>query len=198
MNVNVSSRRRSALAFAVACYVLSTETLAVEQRRFLLFGDRNVTYRTFKDASGRFQLDYPTRDWSPFPAGGSAIAILARNDRAATVVIDLARLAEPLAPAEIERNAQIEFESVKEQQPKAKDFKSEILDTKAGRASLIRYARIGANGPERVMHYSVAVGRDLYRLDGVVVEESLARYEPIVMHMLLSFKAPADPTTSKP
>ena len=198
MNVNVSSRRRSALAFVVACCVLSTEALAVEQKRFLIFGDRNVTYRIFRDASGRFQLEYPTKDWSPFSTGGSAIAILARNDRAATVVIDLDRLTEPLTPAEIERNAQIEVESVKEQQPKAKDFKSEMLDTKAGRASLIRYARIGVNGPERVMHYSVAVGQDLYRLDAVVSEESLAKYEPIVMHMLLSFKAPADPSTSKP
>jgi hypothetical protein len=198
MTVNVSSRRGSALAFAVACTVISTETPAFGQRKFLIFGDKNVTYRTFKDTSGRFELEYPAKDWGPLPAAGSAVAILARNDRAATVVIELARLTEPLTRAEIERNAQIEFESVKEQQPKAKDFKSEMLDSKAGRASLIRYARTGPKGPERVMHYSVAVDRNLYRLDAVVSEASLARYEPILMHMLLSFKAPADPSTSKP
>ena len=197
MNLNLSSRRPSALAFAVACCVLSTESLAIGQKKFLIFGDKNVTYRTFKDASGRFELEYPTKDWSPFPTGGSAIAILARNDRTATVVIDLAHLTEPLAPSEIATNAQIEADSLKEQQPTAKDIKSEILDTKAGRASLIRYARTGANGPERVMHYSVAVGHDLYRLDAVVQEPALAKLEPIIMHMILSFKVPAGPASSK-
>jgi len=41
-------------------------------------------------------------------------------------VIDLAHLTEPLAPAEIATNAQIEVDSLREQQPTAKDFKSEI------------------------------------------------------------------------
>lgn len=196
MTVTLSSRRPAALAFAVACCVLSTESLAIGQKKFLIFWDKNVSYRAFKDAAGRFELEYPSKDWSPFPSGGSAVAILARKDRAATVVIDLTRLSEPLAPSEIERNAQIEVETVKEQQRNAKDFKSETLDSKAGRASLIRYARVGANGPERVLHYTVAVGQDLYRLDAVVLEESFAKYEPIVVHMLQSFKVPADRSSS--
>jgi len=197
MNLMLSSRRPSALAFAVACCVLSTESPAIGQKKFLIFGDKNVSYRIFKDSAGRFELEYPTKDWSPFPTGGSAIAILARNDRTATVVIDLAHLTEPLAPAEIATNAQIEVDSLREQQPTAKDFKSEILDSKAGRASLIRYARMGPNGPERVIHYSVAVANDLYRLDAVVQEINLAKLEPIIMHMILSFKVPAGPTSSK-
>jgi hypothetical protein len=197
MSVKVSSRRPSALAFAVACCILSTESLAVGQKKFLIFGDKNVSYKIFKDAVGRFELEYPTKDWSPFPTGGSSIAILARNDRTATVVIDLAHLTEPLAPAEVATNAQIEVDSLKEQQPTAKDFKSEILYTNAGRASLIRYTRVGANGPERVIHYSVAIAHDLYRLDAVVQEASLAKHEPIIMHMILSFKVPASSPSSK-
>ena len=197
MNLNLSSRRPSALAFAVVCCVLSNEYLVFAQKKFLIFGDKNVKYKAFKDPSGRFELEYPTKDWSPLPTGGSAVAILARNDRTATVVIDLARLTEPLAPSEIATNAQIEVETLREQQPRAKDFTSEILEAKAGRASLIRYARVGANGPERIMHYSVGVGHDLYRLDAVVQETSLAKHEPIILHMIMSFKAPADSTSSK-
>ena len=155
MTAKLSSRRPSALAFAVACCVLSNEYPAFAQKKFLIFGDKNVKYKAFKDPAGRFELEYPTKDWSPLPTGGSAVAILARNDRTATVVIDLARLTEPLAPSEIATNAQIEVETLREQQPRAKDFTSEILEAKAGRGSLIRYARSGANGPERIMHYSV-------------------------------------------
>jgi hypothetical protein len=198
MNLKSSSRPPSALAFAVACCVLSSEYQAFAQKKFLIFGDKNVKYRSFKDPSSRFELEYPTKDWSPLPTGGSAVAILARNDRTATVVIDLARLTEPLAPSEIATNAQIEVETLREQQPRAKDFTSEIIENKAGgRASLIRYARVGANGPERILHYSIGVGHDLYRLDAVVQEASLAKHEPIIMHMIMSFKAPADPPSTK-
>ena len=196
MTQNATSRRRRALIFAIACCVLAAPYHAAAQ--FLgIFGDKNTKYKLFKDPANRFELEYPTKDWSPLPTGGSAIAILSRNDRTATVVVDLSKLTEPLAPAEVATNAQIELESLKEQQPKAKEFTSEILDSKAGHGSLIRYARLGATGPERVMRYSVAVGLDLYRLDVVVPEGSLAKYEAILLHMIVSFKVPANPATSK-
>jgi len=50
---------------------------------------------------------------------------------------------------------------------------------------------------ERVMRYSIGVGKDLYRLDAVVPEAALAKYEAILMHMLLSFKVPANPASTK-
>jgi hypothetical protein len=196
MTVTLSSRP-SALAFAILYCIVSNEYPAFAQKKFLIFGDKNIKYKAFKDPSGRFELEYPAKDWSPLPTGGSAVAILARNDRTATIVIDVARLTEPLAPSEITTNAQIEVETLKEQQPRAKDFTSEMIDASAGRASLIRYARVGANGPERIIHYSVGVGHDLYRLDAVVQEAALAKHEPVIMHMITSFKAPADPPGAK-
>jgi hypothetical protein len=184
------------LAFAVACGILAGQPHAAAQ--FLgLFGDKNVKYKVYKDPAGRFELEYPNKDWSPLPSGGSAIAILSRKDGTATVVVDLSKLTEPLAPAEVATNAQIELEALKEQQPNAKNFTSEMVDSKAGKASLIRYARIGSNGPERVMRYSVGVGLELYRLDAVVQEASAAKYEAILAHMLMSFAAPANPASSK-
>ena len=47
------------------------------------------------------------------------------------------------------------------------------------------------------MRYSLGVGRELYRLDAVVPDTSLAKYEAILMHMLLSFKVPANPASTK-
>jgi hypothetical protein len=196
MTHTMTARRGSALVFAIACSVLAAQHHAAAQ--FLgLFGDKNVKYKVYKDPAGRFELEYPTKDWRPLPTGGSAIAILSRNDLTATVVVDLSKLTEPLAPEEVATNAQIELEALKEQQPNARNFTSEIVDSKAGKASLIRYARIGSNGPERVMRYSVGVGLELYRLDAVVQEASAAKYEAILAHMLMSFAAPAGPASSK-
>jgi hypothetical protein len=62
MNLKPSSRRRPALAFLVACCVLSTPHLASAQKKFILFGDKDVKYKTFKDAAGRFELEYPAKD----------------------------------------------------------------------------------------------------------------------------------------
>lgn len=196
MTQNATLRRQPALAFAIACCILATQHHAAAQ--FLgLFGDKNVKYKMFKDPAGRFELEYPTKDWSPLPSGGSAIAILSRKDGTATVVVDLSKLTEPLSPAEVATNAEIELEGLKQQQPNAKSFTSEVVDSKAGKASLIRYVRNGSNGPERVMRYSVGVGLDLYRLDAVVQEASATKYEAILAHMLMSFAAPAGPASSK-
>src|SRR5262245_25211163 len=155
MNLKALFRPTSALGLVTACCFLSIEPGALAQKKFLFFGDKNVTYKTFKDMAGRFELDYPNKDWNQVPAGGSAVAILSRNDRTATVVIDISRLSEPLKPSEVATNAEIEMETLKEQQPNAKNFTSEIIDSKSGRASLIRYARVGATGPERVMRCSI-------------------------------------------
>jgi hypothetical protein len=197
MTLNALVRRLSALALTAACCFVAGEPRAFAQKKFLIFGDKNVTYKTFKDAAGRFEIEYPNKDWSPVPAGGSTVAILARNDHTATVVIDLTRLNEPLAPTEVRTNAEIELETLKEQQPNAKNFTSEFVEGKSGPASLIRYARVGAAGPERVLRYSVAVGLDLYHLDAVVPDTSLAKHEPVLLHMLQSFKTPAGPAGSK-
>jgi len=198
MTLNARLVRRSALVLAVMCCVLLTGRQAAAQKVLGIFGSGKTQYKIFKDAAGRFELEYPTKDWSSIPTGGSAVAILSSKDRAATVVIDLSKLTEPLAPAEVETNAKIELETLKQQQPTAKDFTSEIVDSKAGvRASLIKYLRVGANGPERVMHFTIGIGLELYRLDAVVAEAIKSRYEAILNYMLLSFKAPAGPAGSK-
>jgi PsbP len=190
------ARQGPTLAFAIVCWFVASQPQLFAQ--FLgIFGDKNVKYKTYKDPAGRFELEYPNKDWSPLPTGGSAIVILSRNDHTATVVVDLSKLTEPLTPAEVATNAQIELEGLKEQQPNAKNFTSDLVDSKAGKASLIRYARIGTNGPERVMRYSVGVGLELYRLDAVVQEASVTKYESVLLHMVMSFTVPAGAATSK-
>src|SRR5262249_50791959 len=82
------SSRRAAIACATACAIVLGERAASAQKKFLIFGEGKVTYTTFRDMAGRFELEYPTKDWGSFPPGGSAIAILSRNDKTATLVID--------------------------------------------------------------------------------------------------------------
>jgi hypothetical protein len=192
------SKRLPLLAVIVACGLLATEGTAIAQKKILgIFGEGKVSYTTYRDPSGRFEIEQPTKDWGVVPPGGNAVAIISRNDRVATILIDLGRLTEPLAESEIATNAQIEVDGLREQQPNAKDFTSALLDCAGGHGALIKYTRIGAKGAERVLRYLIGVDRDLFRLEAVVQDASAIKYEPILMHMIQSFKAPAGPATSK-
>ena len=157
--------------------------------KWMVGGDKNVKYETFKDPAGRFEIEYPAKDWKRLPSGGSSLAVFARND-GPTLFVDHVRLVGALTPAEIEGMAAVELDTLKEQQPKAKDFKSDMLDSKAGRGVAIRYSR-DSTGPETVVQYSIPVGQELFRLNGVIPDKQLAKYEPIIMYMIQSFKAPA-------
>jgi hypothetical protein len=192
-----SSGRLPLVALAAACAIVASETAATAQKKFLIFGDSKVKYTTYRDPSGRFEIEQPSKDWGLVPPGGSAIAIISRNDRTASIVIDLARLSEPLGQNEIMTNAQIEMDTLKEQQPNSKEFAADLFDSKAGHGALIKFSRIGNNGAERALRYLIGIDRDLFRLDGNVQIAEAPKYEPILMHMIQSFKAPAGPAPSK-
>jgi hypothetical protein len=155
---------------------------------------RGPSYQVFRDPAGRFELEYP-KDWRVLPSGGSSLATFVSND-GPTLFIDHVKLAERMNPAEIEVMAENDAERLKREHPTGKDFKPASLETKAGRGALIRYARV-ESGPEVVVHSSIPVGLDLFRVYGVLPEKQVSKYEPIVMHMIESFKAPADPAGAK-
>jgi hypothetical protein len=192
-----STGRLPLVASVIACGLIAAEHRAAAQKKFLIFGPSKISYTVYRDASARFEIERPTKDWGLLPPAGSALAIISRNDRTATMVVDLARLTEPLGQDEIATNAQIEIDTLKEQQPNAKEFVSELFECKGGRGALIKYSRIGTKGAERVLRYLFAVDRELYRLDGVVEDALAAKYEPILVHMIQSFKAPAGPAATK-
>jgi hypothetical protein len=177
--------------------VLAGERAALAQKKLGIFGSGDTKYNTYRDAAGRFEIEQPAKDWALVPAGGSSIAIISRNDHTATLSVDLITLTEPLAADEITTNAQIEIDALKEQQPNAKDFTSELFECKGGKGALIKYSRVGATGAQKAIRYLIGVDRNLFRLDGVVQFASAAKFEPILMHMIQSFKAPAGPAATK-
>ena len=181
---------------AAGFLVAGQESSAAQIWKFGL-GDRSVNYRTYKDPAGRFELEYPAKDWRLLPSAGASLALFSRNDGAAAVSIDYLRLTATLAPSQIGTMAEVEIQDLKERHPQAKDFTSEITDAKAGRGAVIRYVSVGSRGPERVIQYSLPVGQDLYRVIGIVAESALAKYEPVLIHILGSFNPSSAATSSK-
>ena len=189
--------RRSALAASVLpiLCLLSAAPSAGQNPLKWLTGDKGTKYNGFKDPAGRFEIEYPAKDWKLLPPGGSSLAVFARND-GPTLYIDHVRLREPLSQGEFDALPDVEISRLKLQEPNAKTFKSELLESRAGRGVLIRYSREGG-APETVMAYSIPVDQDMFRLSGIVADKQMAKYEPVVMHMIQSFqvgKTPSKPT----
>ena len=155
-------------------------------------------YQVLKDPSNGFELEYPKKEWRALPSGGSTVGIIARNDGGATLIIERSPLTDALTPAEIGAMPDVEVGRLKEQQPQAKDFNSQVIETKGGQGALVRYSRVGLGGrSERVMQYSLPAGLLLFRLTGVVPDGLQPKHEPTLTHMIDSFK-PAPEARSKP
>jgi hypothetical protein len=191
--LSLSKRRLFPLLAAVILCTWST-ALSAAQFKWMV-GDKSVKYQPFRDASGLFEIEYPEKDWKRLPSVGQSLVGFARND-GPTLFVNHVRLTEPFTPAEIAGLPAMELSTLKDQQPKATGFKSEPLESMAGHGVLIRYSREGA-GPETVIQFSIAVGQELFRISGVLPDKQAAKYEPVVMHMIQSFKAPAAASPSK-
>jgi hypothetical protein len=190
-------RRRIVSRSLVVLWTLAATTgLSAEQNPFgWLTGDKSVKYMTYKDPGGRFELEYPTKDWRILPSGVGSSLVFSRTD-GPSLFIDQITIVDRLTPAEVDVLADIEISRLKKEQPKGRDFKSEMLEGKSGRGVLIRYSRPGTE-LESVVQYSIPVEKDLYRLNGVMPSRLLSKHESVVMHMIQSFKASASQSTTK-
>jgi hypothetical protein len=167
--------------------VLSAVPATAQNPLKWLTGDKATKYQVYKDPDGRFEMEYPTKDWRILPSNSSSTLVgFSRND-GPTFFVDYVRLRDKLNKGEIDAMPDSEVQRLKGAQPKATGFKTELLESKAGSGVLIKYSRPGT-GPESVIQYSVAANVDLYRLNGVVAEKQLQKYEPVIMHMIQSFQ----------
>lgn len=196
MNLRLSLWQRlpsAVLAALILCAFSSA--LSAAQFKWMVGGDKNVKYQVYRDAAGRFELEYPEKDWKRVPSVGQSLVGFARND-GPTLYVDHVGLVTEFTQAELAGLPALELSTLKDQQPKATGFKTEGLPSKAGHGVLIRYSREGV-GPETVIQFSIAVGLELFRINGVIPDKQVAKYEPIVMYMIQSFKAPASGSPSK-
>jgi len=161
-----------------------------------LTGDRGTKYEIYKDPQGRFEMEYPTKDWRVLPSNSASTLVgFSRND-GPTFFVDYVRLRDKLTKGEIDALPDDEVQRLKDLQPKATGFKTELLESKSGSGVLIKYSRPGT-GPESVIQYSFAANVDLYRLNGVVPEKQLQKYEPVIMHMIQSFQSKTNAAVPK-
>jgi hypothetical protein len=200
MTGDLSRLRRGAVlgpVLAMLCLMSETGQLTAAQKNPLKWfgGDKDVSYKIFRDSAGRFEVEYPDKGWRILPNVGASLAVFSHDDGPA-LFIDHVTLTEPLTPGEIDVLPDVEVDRLKKLERQVKDFTSDTLDTKSGRGVLVKYSQVGAE-PKSVLQLTIAVGLELFRLNAVVPGRLLSKYEPIIMHAIQSFKAPASAPSPK-
>src|SRR5215216_6206026 len=101
MNRASRPKRQRFTTLATGILLALSTGLTAEQNVFkrMVGADANVKYQTFKDPAGRFEIEYPAKDWKRLPSGGSSLAVFARND-GPTLFVDHITLGEPFTKAE--------------------------------------------------------------------------------------------------
>ena len=130
---------------ALVCVLSADWSLTAGQNPF----KRDVKYRSFEDQAGRFELEWPERDWKLLPTGEGSLAVFNHKDGAA-LFVNRVQLREPMTPDEINLMPETELDRLKRQEPQTKDFKSDMFEGKAGRGVLIKFPRLG-RAPESVV-----------------------------------------------
>ncbi len=143
----------------------------------------------YRDPTGRFELQYPKRDWMVFPGGGSTLATVAERRARATVQIEHQRLNQPVS---LEGNrdlvVQIESDLVRERQRKVGEVKAISPAKPIPDAIVLEFDRPGSGGPERVRQVSVVRERDLYRILCIAATAEFARYDAAFDAIARSFR----------
>ena len=149
-----------------------------------------VQFQALRATDAPVQLDSPKKDWMVLPSSGSVLIVLASKKGDAVVLVERTTLRQALEASDItDLFAQIETDAIKERQPKAADFQSKVLDSGDRRLVAVQYSRPGVLGSERVRQYSLAVGKQLYRVTCIASAAQFAAYDPVFSHIAASFNA---------
>jgi hypothetical protein len=186
----MNTTRRRILPIVCGALVLAAASGSPARAQFGVFkrGSKNGSYQPFKDASGRFSLEYPAKDWRTIPGGGSVLVGFTHKDGDATVLVDYTKLKLALAPTEIDAAfAELEVQLLKEREPSVTDIKSSVVPGSPGPRIVIQFSRPGLHGVEQVLQYSIPVGDNLYRLVCTVRADKAEKNKAILSHMVESF-----------
>ncbi|MBI2835033.1 MAG: hypothetical protein HYX76_11475 [Acidobacteria bacterium] len=164
-------------------------SLVVTAQPANIFGrNAKLGVQPLQGPSGRFNLEYPKKDWQAVPGGGFVLVTLAQKKGEAAIVVEHATLNIALTAADIDDVfAQTEADLVRERQVAATNVTAKLLDVGPRRLILVEFGRPGIKGAERVRQYSFPVGTDLYRLICSSAVAQFTKFEPVFAHVAASF-----------
>lgn len=155
-------------------------------------GQPNVLkMRPYADPSKRFTIDYPVKDWTPYPGGVTSLVVFHQKKGLASVIVERTTL-----PSVAEQRfvndtfIGLRAEEVRNADPQSSAIEQRTITDGEYRIAVLVYSRPGPDGPESVRTYHMLRGRHLYRIVCRAVQGQMPAFDPIFAHMAASFTAP--------
>jgi hypothetical protein len=163
-----------------------------------LFRRGAPAFKTFTSAD--LTIEYPERDWQQLPGAGTVLVTFATKRADAAVVVERAKLGQPLTAADItDVFATIEADLIKERHPDATTVTA-TLASHGTLGTLVRvdYTRPATGGAERVRQYSAPAGWFIYRIVCSARSNEFSKHEPTFDRMIASARIVTASTGERP
>lgn len=142
----------------------------------------------YKDPSGRFTLQYPKKDWQVFPGGGSTLVTIGGLKGRASIQIEYFKLNEAIKVDEnYDQIVAIESEFIRNRQPDADQLTGLPMRPDMKDVVIVDYRRPGLTGPDRIRHFSIISGVNLFRVSCVAPAADFPRLEGAFEQIAKSF-----------
>jgi hypothetical protein len=194
LNVHLQSIRGLAFATMVAVLGFGAAAGAQPDPWFAKAAPAALKMRPYQDPSKRFTIDYPQKDWTPYPGGVQSLVVFHQKKGLASVIIERQTL-----PSVAEQRfvndtfIGLRAEEVRSADPQSSAIEQRTITDGEFKIAVLVYSRPGAAGPESLRTYHMLRGRHLYRIVCRAVQGQMPAFEPTFAHMAASFVAPNAP-----
>ncbi len=194
MNVYLQGIRGVVLATTVAILGVGASAGAQADPWFAKAPPNILKMRPYADPSKRFTIDYPLKDWTPYPGGVQSLVIFHQKKGLASVIIERQTL-----PSVAEQRfvndtfIGLRAEEVRNSDPQSSAIEQRTIADGEFRIAVLVYSRPGAAGPESLRTYHMLRGRHLYRVVCRAVQGQMPAFDASFAHMAASFDAPIAP-----
>lgn len=194
MTVYLQGMRRVVVATTMAALGVGTPLAAQPDPWFAKAAPNVLKVRPYADPSKRFTIDYPAKDWTPYPGGVLSLVTFHQKKGQASVVVERQTL-----PSFAEQRfvndtfIGLRAEEVRSADPQSSAIEQRTIESGEFKIAVLVYSRPGATGPESLRTYHMLRGRHLYRIVCRAVQGQLPAFDAIFAHMAASFDAPVAP-----
>lgn len=150
--------------------------------------------RVYDDPGKRFTIEYPAKDWQPYPGGVESLVSFHQKKGQASVIIERHTL-----PGVVEQRfvtdtfISLRADEVKAAEPQSSAIEQRVIENGQFKIAVLVYSRPGALGPESLRVYHMLRGRHLYRIICRAVQGQMPAFDAIFAHMAATFTAPVAP-----
>ena len=180
-----------ALATTIAVLGLAAAAGAQPDPWFAKSPPNVLKMRPYADPSKRFTIDYPLKDWTPYPGGVTSLVVFHQKKGQASVIVERQTLSS-VAEQRFVNDTFIGLRAgeVRDADPQSSAIEQRTIADGAYRIAVLVYSRPGADGAESVRTYHMLRGRHLYRIVCRSAQGQMPTFDPVFAHMAASFAAP--------